>query len=449
MSDGNGGKDDGLMATVLGVAVLGLALWLLWRYTQDQVLAVLRWYRQLQMAALDFFVPQSGQAVSIVPARNGEEQIVTSWRQAKALLDDPQGFTYQAVAIASDHVNGYIQWPALLLMGLLLWWAMTRMPGTRFRNKHSLESLIATQAKSWPVIAPIVQFNPGDQAARVPGQPLPQELAPFSEALSPSEFLGFHKIGKGPGGLDHAALEAALRDQLGPRWDGADLLPLHQKALFAAFALKGARKRSDADDLLSRIAVCWTPKKGLVLPKPLRQEIEKIVADPEIGGAADDIAWNHAFVNPALVRVLIWARQRGGVLAPAQFLWLRGVDRALWYPLNNAGRQSYHAEASGCMAHYLAELKADRPLIQPKLEAALAAYDNWQQKTPESIPVREGETAQEAEELGDAGSGGSGSGDGGRQVKQNARPSRVAKAKAAARAPKKGMGMFGGKKGGM
>jgi len=49
----------------------------------------------------------------------------------------------------------------------------------------------------------------------------------------------------------------------------------------------------------------------------------------------------------------------------------------LWYPLNNLGRQSHHAEALGAMAHYRVEKMTQRPVPVPKLEEAvevLAGY---------------------------------------------------------------------------
>jgi intracellular multiplication protein IcmP len=72
-----------------------------------------------------------------------------------------------------------------------------------------------------------------------------------------------------------------------------------------------------------------------------------------------------------MIRALLTAREEGGVLAPAQFVWLRGYDRALWYPLNNLGRQAYHMEAAGAMAHFKAERLTRRPIPKPKLDGAL------------------------------------------------------------------------------
>ena len=69
-----------------------------------------------------------------------------------------------------------------------------------------------------------------------------------------------------------------------------------------------------------------------------------------------------------MVRALWYARSEGGVLAPAQFLWLRGHDRALWYPLNNLGRKSFHIEAMGAMCQYKAEKRVSRPIPKGEIK---------------------------------------------------------------------------------
>jgi intracellular multiplication protein IcmP len=81
------------------------------------------------------------------------------------------------------------------------------------------------------------------------------------------------------------------------------------------------------------------------------------------------------------MRALTTAREEGGVLAPAQFVWLRAHDRTLWYPLNNLGRQSLHMEAIGAMAHYKAEKLVSRPIPRPKVEDAVKSTKEYIEST--------------------------------------------------------------------
>ena len=103
------------------------------------------------------------------------------------------------------------------------------------------------------------------------------------------------------------------------------------------------------------------------------------------------IAAEHAYRTTAILGVLKWARTMGGVLASAQFLWLRATDRGLWYPLNNLGRRSFHVEGSGAMAHFMAEQNAKKPLPIPRVDTAITAINQFlsdPQKRPIPIPPR-------------------------------------------------------------
>jgi intracellular multiplication protein IcmP len=77
------------------------------------------------------------------------------------------------------------------------------------------------------------------------------------------------------------------------------------------------------------------------------------------------------------------ARLRAGVLAPAQFAWLKLVDRALWYSLHSLGYETEgygrylhpnpRPEAGGARDHWAAERAAGEPVIRPSVERALEA----------------------------------------------------------------------------
>jgi intracellular multiplication protein IcmP len=89
------------------------------------------------------------------------------------------------------------------------------------------------------------------------------------------------------------------------------------------------------------------------------------------------------------LRALAYAREEGGVLAPATFVWLRAYDRMLWYPLNNLGRQAFHMEAVGAMCHYKAEKLANRPIVRPKVDGAVETLTEYMKSyKAKEIPPR-------------------------------------------------------------
>jgi intracellular multiplication protein IcmP len=85
------------------------------------------------------------------------------------------------------------------------------------------------------------------------------------------------------------------------------------------------------------------------------------------------VAARHAYVSGALRAALQAARERDGVLSSAEFTWLKGVDRSLWYALNGLGRATAWPECAGAVAHWAMERAAGRPLDTPCVDAACQA----------------------------------------------------------------------------
>jgi intracellular multiplication protein IcmP len=107
------------------------------------------------------------------------------------------------------------------------------------------------------------------------------------------------------------------------------------------------------------------------------RQVRAIIRNPKIGRVLQKYTDQHAYETTALLRGLARAREEGGVLAPAQFVWLRGHDRALWYPLNNLGRKSYHAEAAGAMVHYTNELIAGQRIPTPRFDEVVKGFETY------------------------------------------------------------------------
>ena len=79
-----------------------------------------------------------------------------------------------------------------------------------------------------------------------------------------------------------------------------------------------------------------------------------------------------AYELPWFMALLYRARQKG-VLASSQFLWLRPLDRPLWYALNQCGGRAAWAEGFAPWAHYQAEEKAGKALSDPHVRPAVAS----------------------------------------------------------------------------
>jgi len=78
--------------------------------------------------------------------------------------------TARPIAAIGAGVQVYYRWP---LVVALAWVAIRKLffaPNYNFMTKHTLESLIQTQAKMWPIISPIVKLNPSKKRLRKSNQ---------------------------------------------------------------------------------------------------------------------------------------------------------------------------------------------------------------------------------------------------------------------------------------
>lgn len=265
----------------------------------------------------------------------------------------------------------------LVIMGIMMVAIIFRGPGTQYRRRMGLEALMLEQAKVFPAIRPFLKFDPRKLPYRPPGAPVPSQLPMFSEALSPEEWLAYHEIAFHNGQLDYNRCYHALAEQLGRRWQGPKKLPLYAQGLYAVCALKMTRKRKESVELLNALADSWSGTKGFSASPKLRAKIAAVIKDPKLGGALQKFADQHAYETTAILRCMQRAREEGGVLAPAEFLWLRGIDRNLWYPLNNLGRKSYCAEAAGAMVHYTNELLAGQKIPTPRFDESIKGLEAY------------------------------------------------------------------------
>lgn len=396
-------------ATWTLLLIIGLIfgfLWLLWHFFRPDVLEVMRWMRFAEIGIISLFDHSYQPCVNwLLHARVNDihpSPEMIGWTNTcfgvnylQRVKPDDLPFYYQLSAIPlgtiEQGVTHYYHYPLALVFGWFAYHMFFISPRGKFRTRHNLESFIKTQAMMWPVISPIVNFNPIKSSARILGGIVPDKLPIFAEALSPEEWVAWHRIPVTNSIPDREATRRAFIQQLGPRWTGIDNAPVHIQALYAAFALKGVQKREESDDFLGEISKHWSDKGGLQLPVELVNKIKKIIRDPEIGGKAAAVAEHHAYRTTAILAVLKWARSMGGVLAPAQFLWLRGADRALWYPLNNLGRRSFHSEGAGAMAHFMAEQNAKKPLPIPRVDTAVITLNQYLATSGHPIPPREGD----------------------------------------------------------
>ena len=271
----------------------------------------------------------------------------------------------------------------ILALGAVCLWCA---PPSRFKRQFDIDALIAEQAKSFPTTAAFVHRR----LRLVEPCKTPR---PADYAQTPEEWIALHAI-RNDRDFSEADARRALMAQLGPRWQSPENAAPHVRSLFTIFALHLAELRVDAQDLLGLISQALAdpfketgaePASPLVVPATVIAKIDARLAtlNFEIRSPAERLAGAHAYTHPAIMSLLNESRLKAGVLAPAQFAWLKLVDRPLWYALHSLGFEAEsfgrylhpnpRIEAAGARDHWAAERIAKRPLTTPDIERALEA----------------------------------------------------------------------------
>lgn len=363
--------EEFIMAFIVVFLVVGIS-WLIWKMFHVQLTETLRWIRICEMWIGTFLHGGAREFTTELGVHT-----LDSWRNALRGLNSST-FTPDLIRITTPIAVEPIRIVFVVLLGIMAIYVIFKGPNTKYRRRMHLEDLMVEQAKSFPAITPFLTFDPREQVPpRAPGMPVPKKLPIFAEALSPEEWLAHHEVTFQAGHIDINKAWQALGQQLGRRWQGPEQLPWHTQGLYAAFAYKHVRKRKECDALLHDLARAWTAEGGMKISSGLKKRIRKAIRDPKVGGSLKKYTDQHAYETTVILRCLMAARQEGGVLAPAEFLWLRGQDRALWYPLNNLGRKSYHAEAAGAMVHFTNELIAGQKIPTPRFEDVIKTVEDY------------------------------------------------------------------------
>jgi intracellular multiplication protein IcmP len=381
------GKADGGTEQMMGWAmifvVLAVCLYVVYYIWTPEILNAVRWIRFGEMWLVSSVTPDS----YMITLTSGDQINLKEWLNGVKNIPTEK-IDFQLIVAISAVAMTPIKWAVMAILILMALWAYIFGPGTQYIEIFNLDRFINHQAKAFKIISPFARFNPSNQPPRAPGSPVPAELPMFAEALGPEEWLAYEQIPIPDGKIDQKMAFDSFSKQLGPRWRGPKSLKPHQQILLASFCLKSARKRDQSDDILSRLASCWSHDKGLELSKDksLLKEARKVLRNKEIAQPVLKKCAQHAWQTTAMLRALLEARDNGGVLAPATFVWLRAHDRILWYPLNNLGRQSSHMEAIGAMAHFRIEKRAKRPIPRPKVHDAVQSITEYMD-APEARPI--------------------------------------------------------------
>ncbi|MEE9451832.1 MAG: type IVB secretion system coupling complex protein DotM/IcmP, partial [Gammaproteobacteria bacterium] len=282
---------------------------------------------------------------------------------------DPTAVTLKELSGVSDYVGTYLRIPVILILSVLAVWLYSSNLNLHFRKVHSMNSLREQEQKTWPLITPVTSLNLVEQDIN---------KGPWASALTPIEFCYKHQLLEKPtkpveielcvAKLKSSVAKGLFILQLGPYWQGIEALCDHTLALFAVFAAHMNFDTKGAAKLLKQMnASVATGKLDFSGAKELLDKYKDT-------DAVQKIVRNHAYLLTIMASLLERSRH-SGVLPCSEFLWLKPVDRRLWYILNNVGRYTAFSEVAGLYAHWLAEKSLERAMVVPMVDEAVTALE--------------------------------------------------------------------------
>jgi intracellular multiplication protein IcmP len=359
-----GGSDNALdFLWMIVLIVGGLALiWYIWRHQIASFVLDLRYY---EIIGIDFVLRGYSHIASLLhlPVPNFSD--IT--QSLNTISSKPAEISLKDLVSLSNDVGKYLMIPFGLIIAIFAIITYLSNITERFKHVYTMDTLRKSENRIWPHVTPVMKVDLVKKGL---------DEGPWATSLTPMLFAKKHNLliehkvdgGRTTVSLNDGAAHRIFALQVGKFWRDIETFPLHIQAMFAIFLARANRDRKNADNLLNQIAASASSDKLNY------KGVTELVRKHKNSKYAKFAESRHAYILGVMATLLELART-DGVLATAEFLWLKPVDRALWYVLNSVGRQTAFPEMAGAFAHWTSEKKAGRALRVPMVEEAVKALD--------------------------------------------------------------------------
>lgn len=352
-----GNQQDNSMGILWIIAGLFVGLGAIWLTFKQQLISI---YFKIKLAEISF--------ISLFT--HNLDDVRTTINTGDLLK-----FSFHDVMAIGQAVGDYLRIPFVILIFCLAVLVYVGNSTRVYKRIYSMRDMVELEKVNWPQIVPVAGLDLVKTDI---------DKGPWAMAMTPIQFckrynlLEEHKpqMQEGMTRKEWNRVEVTLKRglankifllQLGPLWQGTNRLPPHVKALFAVFAARYNSDTKAAQDLLRQIAASSATKLDFT-------GVDELCKKHEGSKGIQKVINSHAYVLTVMASMLEAARE-DGVQASADFLWLKPVDRRLWYMLNTVGRQTPFTEVAGPFAHWLAEKEIGRRLLVPMVEEATNAME--------------------------------------------------------------------------
>lgn len=343
------------------IIVVGMAL--VWYFGKTPITRAVFFVRQYELIAIQAVLSIWNKVLIFtqVPIPSANTQTLLQWQHF--VKNTPtSSVNFQALSALSTEVGRYLAYPIAGILGVLAIFIYRSNLTTHFKTIFNMQRLKQTEYHDWPQITPVLQTDLVKQDLKT---------GPWAMAMTPIDFCKQYQLlqitsehGENKATLLTGAAHRIFTLQLGSVWEGADKLPLYMQALVAIFIARGNRDRISADPILQRISA--SANEGTLDFSGAVTLWRKHINSKNV----QRVLQKHAYIYTVMASLIELARE-DGVLATAEFLWLKPLDRKLWYMLNSVGRQTAVPEIAGAFSHWLAEKKVGQPLKVPMVQEAV------------------------------------------------------------------------------
>jgi len=395
-------------STMLLIFVMvGIFLIIAW-YFRENIVWLMLWASYLKAYASSFVIPDArlDQVVVGIASLSSEQISEMQYSEAAQIL---------------NFSGRYWAWFIAAVIGFKAFRLATRTPISRYRRTFNLSTLLEQKAKKFPAVRPVVGLDILS---------MPYDEGPWAILKAPIDLALEEKLLKGlpPGAEDVPKNWKPLKAK---KWREVDRLraseyrfdrdkcrevlikqlgiplvkngviairewrqwPKHYRALAAVFLLRGyplsSEDRDQSDQLLIQFNDSFYEpnyrrkgKKDIALEDLNIEGVDEVLAryldNPSKNNRKLVALFNkHGYLTTlmfALLDVNTGARSKG-LLTTADFIWLRPIDRTLWYLMNGCGRRTAPAEATGPWAHFEVEDMRKQYCIEPEVEEGVNAIE--------------------------------------------------------------------------
>jgi intracellular multiplication protein IcmP len=360
---GGGGQADNSYQALWIIALITFVSIVIWMTMGEQLKEAFLWLRRYQLIALDAVLSQFNIT---------EVHAMAEWTRTATRND----LNLQNAKTLSELTGKYYSFLYAVFFLWYSWRIFLKNPLARYKKKYTLQSLAQQEQNNWPQIKSVIRFDLVEEDL---------DVGPWAMAMTPMQFAKKNKLititlapqeslfaktksAEFAVTLDETRAGRVFAAQLGRPWRGPDAMPTHRRAIFAVLIARGCRDSDKSKALVAQLAASAASNKLDV------SGVDALIKKHFNNRKVQELCAIHAYELTLMISLMQFARQ-DGVVASADFLWTKPIDRRLWLTLNNVGRQTPGAEVGGLYNHWYHECELKLPMSMPVVEGAITALD--------------------------------------------------------------------------